>query len=109
MREFPTECTYNAEYMKTGRIPFLLHYYPFRVPKSGIMTDSKENQPNILIKKANIIGYNIVAFTDVYSEIDNEFDECLITFTIPSIGYFNLTIIGNAIFIKNNANKNHNA
>ena len=91
MREFPTECTYNAEYMKTGRIPFLLHYYPFRVPKSGIITDSKENQPNILIKKANIIGYNIVAFTDVYSEIDNEFDECLITFTIPSIGYFNLT------------------
>ena len=45
MREFPTECTYNAEYMKTGRIPFLLHYYPFRVPKSGIITDSKENQP----------------------------------------------------------------
>ena len=90
MREFPTDCKYNAEYMKTGSIPFLLHYYPFTVPKTNLMTDSKGNEPNIKIEKNNIIGYNIIDYTNIYS-IDEDFEECLITLTIPSIGYFNLT------------------
>ena len=76
--------------MKTGSIPFLLHYYPFTVPKTNLMTDSKGNEPNIKIEKNNIIGYNIIDYTNIYS-IDEDFEECLITLTIPSIGYFNLT------------------
>ena len=90
MREFPTNCAYNLNYMKNHNVNFLLHYYPFNFPDNGLIYDSKGNEPKIKVIKNDIIGYNLVDFENLYSII-YDFEECLIVYSIPSIGYFNQT------------------
>ena len=90
LREFPSNCAYNSEYVKNNNINFLLHYYPFPNKNDGLIYDSKGNEPIIKKVKTDIIGFNIVDYENLYNII-YDFDECLIVMTIPSFGYFNLT------------------
>ena len=90
MREFPTNCVYNIDFIKNKDINFLLHYFPFTYPENGVIYDSKGNEPKIKVIKSDIIGYNIIDYKNEYSLFLN-FDECLIVYSIPSVGYFNMT------------------
>lgn len=88
VREFPTDCIYKEN--DASKVPYLLHYFPLTVPINGELIDSQGNKATSYTKKNNIIGYNLVDYNNLYN-IDDELEECLLIFTIPSMGYFNLT------------------
>ena len=88
IREFPTDCVYQAT--DASSVPYLLHYFPLTVPINGDLVDSQGNKASSLTKKHNIIGYNLVDYDDLYN-IDETLEKCLLIFTIPSMGYYNLT------------------
>ena len=88
IREFPTDCIYKSS--DVSSIPFLLHYFPFTVPLSGDIIDSQGVKATTKISKQNIIGYNLIDYDNIY-KIEEEKDECLLLYTIPSMGYFNMT------------------
>ena len=90
VREFNTRCFYNYEWAKNNDVPNILHYFPFKMDKEGIIKDVKGNEPSQKIQKENIIGYNIIDYYNKYT-IDEEFEECLIVYALPQTVYFNLT------------------
>ena len=101
IREFPTNCAYNVDYIKNIKdINFLLHYYPFIDRNNGIISDVKGNEPEIVEKRNDIIGYNIVDYDNLLSLLI-DFEECLVVLTIPSFGYFNLTHFYISTYLKN--------
>ena len=90
VREFDTKCIYNYEWSKNNEIPNILHYFPFKMDKKGIIEDIKGNEPSQKILKNKILGYNVIDYSNKYS-IDEEFEECLIIYALPQRIYFNLT------------------
>ena len=90
IREFDTKCFYNYDWAKNNNIPNILHYFPFKMKKDGIIQDSQGNLPSQQILKSNLLGYNVIDYENKYN-IDETFKECLIIFVIPSKVYFNLT------------------
>ena len=91
VREFDTKCIYNYEWSKNNDIPNILHYFPFKMDKEGLIQDIKGNTPTIANKENNgYIGYNIIDY-DNEINIDEEFPECLIVFALPQRIYYNLT------------------
>ena len=90
VREFNTKCFYNYEWAKNNDVPNILHYFPFKMTKTGDVTDAKGNAPSQATLKQNIKGYNIIDINNKYT-IDDEFDECLIVYALPQRVYFSLT------------------
>ena len=89
VREFDTRCIYNYAWSKNNDIPNILHYFPFKMDKKGLIQDIKGNMPTIALK-GKIIGYNIIE-NDNEINIDEEFPECLIIYALPQRIYYNLT------------------
>ena len=90
VREFNTKCYYNYDWSKENDIPNILHYFPFKMDKKGIISDVKGNLPSQISIKESIIGYNIIDEKNI-REIDEEFEECLIIYALPQRLYYNLT------------------
>ena len=90
IREFDTFCFYNYEWSKTNDIPNILHYFPFKMKKDGIISDIQGNLPSQQVLKNTLIGYNVIDYENKY-DIDVEMEECLIIYILPERVYFNLT------------------
>ena len=54
VREFNTRCFYNYEWAKNNDVPNILHYFPFKMDKEGIIKDVKGNEPSQKIQKENL-------------------------------------------------------
>ena len=90
VREFDTKCIYNYDWSKNNDIPNILHYFPFKMDKKGLVQDIKGNTPTFTLKE-KIIGYNIIEYDNTDMNIDEEFPECLIVYALPQRLYYNLT------------------
>ena len=92
VREFNTKCIYNYDWSKNNDIPNILHYFPFKMDKKGLVQDIKGNTPTTAQEK-NKIGYNVIEYeaNDNEINIDEEFPECLIVYALPQRLYYNLT------------------